>query len=358
MIWALLTGMVIHAQAASSPPAEPRPANRYLLVVESSRAMQRRSEGVASAVQRLLGSALSGQIHPGDSLGVWTFNKQLATGQVPLQEWPRQGAPKLAGAIAGFVRDLKYEKDADFAVLKPELRAIAAESEFITVILFSSGQNHISGTPFDAEVNLYFDTWKTEQAGKRMPFVTLLRAAAGKITHYSVTAFPWELELPPLPAALTNPPPKIKPVPVVVAPEKPRITNMLAPLIVSGKKPDPEPAMVAANIPSVVPAPTSAVSSNPPTAPGPVPVAAPTTAIDTIPAPEPAASVSEPPVAPGPSEPSPEVPVRSRRPAWIIGALVGVAILALIVGAWLVMRSRSRPRESLITSSLDREQEP
>src|SRR5436309_11473548 len=45
--------------------------NRYLFVVETSRAMQGRARGIFNAVKQALDSGLSGKIRQGDTVGIW-----------------------------------------------------------------------------------------------------------------------------------------------------------------------------------------------------------------------------------------------------------------------------------------------
>src|SRR5438874_5507768 len=56
--------------------------NRFLLVVETSSVMERRIEATLKVVQGLLASGMNGQIHKGDTLGIWTFNDELHAGIV------------------------------------------------------------------------------------------------------------------------------------------------------------------------------------------------------------------------------------------------------------------------------------
>src|SRR5215472_13613637 len=75
----LLTGQ-------TNTPAVTYPANRYLLVVETSNAMRRRADAMAQSVRDLFASAVASQARRGDSLGVWTFNEDVYTGLLPLQQ--------------------------------------------------------------------------------------------------------------------------------------------------------------------------------------------------------------------------------------------------------------------------------
>src|SRR3954454_9621630 len=68
--------------------AKPKlPSNRYLLVVDTSHSMGRRSEATLRTVYSLFQYGMRGQIHSGDSVGLWTYNEEVYTGRFPLQTW-------------------------------------------------------------------------------------------------------------------------------------------------------------------------------------------------------------------------------------------------------------------------------
>src|SRR5437899_2485902 len=66
--------------AAQQPSSGPTPGNRYLVIVETSKAMKSRVEGVVQVAQDLIASGMDGQLQQGDTLGVWTLNNDLHTG--------------------------------------------------------------------------------------------------------------------------------------------------------------------------------------------------------------------------------------------------------------------------------------
>src|SRR5262245_2897703 len=84
-------------RSQTNPASGQFPVNRYLLVVETSRNMQRRMEGAVRAVQDLVGSGMHGQMHRDDSLGVWTFNESLYTGRLPVQNWSSDARRAITG---------------------------------------------------------------------------------------------------------------------------------------------------------------------------------------------------------------------------------------------------------------------
>jgi hypothetical protein len=232
----------IHAQTNSA--SADLPANRYLLIVETSRSMQRRSEGTVRAVSNLIGSRMRGQLRLNDTIGVWTFNDTLYTGKLALQDWSEGERSAIAGKIVSFLEEQPYEKQGQLDKVLPALLRVVKNSEFITVILISEGAQDFQGTPFDQQINLSYKQWSAQQQQAHMPFVTVLRARRGQFTNYSVTPAPWPVDMPPLPVDLVRP--KTPPGPPVASARRPDPPPMAPPLIISGKKPEPAP-VVATN---------------------------------------------------------------------------------------------------------------
>jgi len=237
-----------------------RPAvngNRYLLIVETSGPMARRSDATLKVVQGLFASGMNGQIQKGDTLGVWTFNDELHAGVFPLQRWVSETEKGVIGRTLKFLKEQSFEHEPNLEKLMPVLARVIKGSESIVVILVSSGSKSIHGTPFDSRINQSFNLWKDQQQKAKMPIITVLRGNAGKIVDYSMTAAPWPVEIPaPKTEAqfvdLTPPAaPPAKPVAKPVATNAPAVTpstasaasnaspsKAVAPLIFSGPNHD------------------------------------------------------------------------------------------------------------------------
>jgi hypothetical protein len=269
-------------------------SSRFLLIVETSRTMSHRSDATLKTVGSLLYSGFSHQIKQGDTLGVWTYNQQLYTGRMPLQRWSTPLQHELIGGTLNFLKTQKYEKQPVFSSVRPALDKVIKDSEFITVILISSGEDPISGTPFDDKINELYKNWKGDQEKERMPFITVLRAKRGTITSYVAVPVPWQVEIPPWPAE-TN----AAPVVMAASPAKTQPPPAQA-LIFTGKKPKPPETT---NSSETVAAPPE---STPPTA-----TPAPAPAVD-VPA---ESRASEPSHVPekAPIAPSPETSVIEQR---------------------------------------------
>jgi hypothetical protein len=197
--------------------------------------MRARTEGALQVVRDLLNSSMKGQLRRGDTIGLWTFSDDLRAGVFPLQSWAPENQKAITGKVVEFVQSCNFQ----FAprldkVLGPMQRVIGG-SQFITVILITSGEGSFRDTPFDQKINETYNLWRKQQQELKMPFITVLRGQGGKVTDFSVSAAPWQAELPPLPPEFLAP---IPPKPPVAAAPKTTPTVPGA-LIFTGKKSEP-----------------------------------------------------------------------------------------------------------------------
>ncbi len=249
----LLAGCAFAFVNAASAQTNSVPSNRWLFVVDTSRGMQRRADAARQIAASLVDSGMHGQMRSGDSIGLWTFNDTLHSGQFPLQEWKPGDSRAIAQRVFDFLKSQKNEKDSRLEKIMPEMNQVIAASEFITVILISEGSTEIHGTPFDAKINSSYQAWRDQQEKSAMPFVTLLRARDGKIAQYVVNTPPFPLELPALPEELLKPR-VTKPAVAEVEKPEPAQPRVVPPLILSGKKKEPPvetPAPVVVQPPAV-----------------------------------------------------------------------------------------------------------
>ncbi len=264
------------------PPAGP--SNRYLLVVETSRAMERRAEGLMQALGDLLAGGIGGQIHAGDTLGLWTFNEELYAGKLPLQQWTPQGRQTVMNRVLSFIRDQKFEKQSRLTMVMPQLGNLVKDSPYITIILFSTGEENIQGTPFDERINQLYKSWRDEQQKARMPLLTILRAKGGKLTDYAVSPPPWTVEMPPLPAELQKPATTATKSETIVPKSQPA-----TPPTVAGKKTLPEKVETPKSEPAAVKTEPALPAPTPPKAEL-IQLAVPQPTANLVPAPSPPAS--------------------------------------------------------------------
>ena len=200
----LLTVVSLQAQSQTNAPSTSS-EERVLLVVETSAAMQKRTENVQKLVGEMFSSGLGGDMRSGDSVGMWTFNVELRTGQFPLKRWTKPTRQRVAVEMVQFLQQVRNEKTAHLAVIWETLTNIVSRSERITVVIISSGSEAITGTPFDESIAQNFLKNEETQRKAKMPFVTILRAYRGAFVNFSVNLPPWPMELPEYPREARRP---------------------------------------------------------------------------------------------------------------------------------------------------------
>ncbi|MGD0615038.1 MAG: hypothetical protein ABSA69_06305 [Verrucomicrobiota bacterium] len=346
-LWSFLIA-ALFLGAASSPwasaqtnTAKPALSNRWLFVVETSKHMEPRARAAGQTAASLVWSGANGQMRPGDTLGIWTFNDDVYAGRFPLQIWSPGTRQETSAQMFQFLNAQKFEKDSRLDNALGKMLRIIRNSDYITVVLVSDGSKKIHGTPFDDQINRTYRSWSKEQEKALIPFVTVLRAEHGRITHYAVAMPPWPIEMPPLPAALTQ-------VAAVTPPaEHPPIAapRIVPSLIVHGTESKPAAAQSPGTDASTPQPPAVAVNALP------VQARAPATA--------PAAAVTAPGAAP--IHPATTVAtaaqggILSRGSLWVASAALMVLVFGVVI--LLMRKSRSTPRISVVTRSLDRRDE-
>lgn len=340
MLAALCVGMLL----TSTAPAQPvtgAVSGRYLLIFDTSSAMKARVPATQYTVERLLFSMMNGQLHPGDTIGVWTFDRKLRAGEFPLHHWLPQNAALIASNITNFVERQHYSKSTRFDAIMPAVNNLVRSSERLTVLIFCDGEEEIKGTPFDGAINSVFKQNERALRKADQAFIVVLRSQLGQYIGYTVNSsaigvnFP---DFPPLPSpppvapVKTNSPPPPPPTPVVKTPPLVIIgtnvgTNLLPPLPAKSVLSNPPPAKVESNPPPVesLLSPTNARPTN----------AAPPKVAETHTN------------APGPAEQNSGL---SRNGALRIGAVLLAAVVVVIIFA--LIRSRKRSRGSLISRSM------
>jgi hypothetical protein len=222
----------------------------------------------------MLALSLSGRLHSGDDIGVWTFDHEMRTGEFPLQSWSPDNAAKFASNLKTFLGKQRYANGTTFDALQPLLNQVVRSSERLTVLIFCDGQNEISWTPYDTGINQLFQQRQAERKKSNEPFVLVLRSQRGEFTG-CVVGFPPDAinvpDFPPLPAPAPTPLPAPTNQPAV-APVVPTPSLIIIGTKVGTNLPPPEPTpapvtnvvvIVVTNPPPVVMALTNAVAIAP-----------------------------------------------------------------------------------------------
>ncbi len=350
-IFAVLLAGIILAPAARAQSAAPNVNGRFLLIFDTSSDMKRCLPAVQEALNDMLAAGTNGQLHSGDSIGVWTFDQELHAGQFPLQHWEADSAGMIASNINAFVGKQRYTKTTRFEALLPSLNQIMERSERLTVLLFCDGQGEIHGTPYDVGINQTFQQRRTERQKARLPIVVGLRSQRGQYAGCMVSFPPQPVSLPafpPLPEAVHEPPkaadaltPRSSAPPLIIVGTT--ITNHVPP---PAPKPPPVPKPALTNPPPMVitstPTPVVANEVKPP-------AVEPFTQTSAIPAQSPIAAA--PLATTNAITPPPESPGIGRK-----GALaIGVAFLAGGLTVFMFRRTRKTGGDNPGDHSLKKE---
>ncbi|HEV2329959.1 MAG TPA: hypothetical protein VGY56_14355 [Verrucomicrobiae bacterium] len=370
---ALLAGPgVISPVRAQS--GERRVENRLLLIFDTSSAMKKRVPDEIKAINALFEITLNGRLRYGDSIGVWTFSRDLHLGQFPQQEWTEDKVNTLPPELAAFLKKQHYSKDTRFDALIPMLNEVVRTSPRLTTVIFCDGEGHVSGIPGADSINTNFKGHQRDMEKARMPFVIVLRSQFGKYVGCTISS----AESVTLPQFPPLPPPPAAPAPVQAPPQPPAPVGK--PLIVIGTHTETNPTTTTTpplqQTAPAIPAPVKSVPALPikPNVPAaPVPPAV---------SPAPSVPISEtnvtpiPPLA-GPMRElrnatvvPPQATVRPPPPAaaqamppdsagtstdGLIAAGVGLFIVAIAILLFILRRSRGRNSASLITESLEKD---
>lgn len=186
--------------------------DRFLFIFDTSDEMKSRVKEVQTEINGLLATSMAGELHEGDSIGVWTFNQKLHTGEFPLLDWQPQNAARTAKTINQFVEKQSYNGKTDFSVLQPMLKQVMRSSPKLTVLIFCDGEGSVGWTPYDKGINDVFKTRWEEQKNSHQPFVLVARTQFGKYDGCTVNFppgmvnFPVFVEAPP--SGSSNKPPQ------------------------------------------------------------------------------------------------------------------------------------------------------
>jgi hypothetical protein len=186
----LCLGLVCFAVA--SPPQE----RRWLLAIETSESMEPRKQGLYDTLENLFRSGFDRRLQPGDSIGVWTFNQEVLTGQFPLQTWSTDQGPRINQQLRAFLETRSFQRLGNPSAAVALATEVARRSAHFSLILICTGQEPISGTPFDSLINAALRDMRRTQRRTRQPVLVVLRSEHGQWIDYTVGQPPWPVQIP------------------------------------------------------------------------------------------------------------------------------------------------------------------
>ncbi|HTR42161.1 MAG TPA: hypothetical protein VMH87_11155 [Pseudomonadales bacterium] len=362
---------VLRAQAPVAPGE-----TRVLIIFDTSSAMKKRLPNEVKAIKQLFALALAERLQNGDTIGIWTFDSDVHTGEYPLQYWQVQNITPIASSVISFVQSEHYGKTTSFDKLTPLISHVISTSPRILVIIFCDGDGQFKGTPFDMSVNAAFKEHQNDMRKAREPFVIALQGENGQYNGSTISSAE-EMNIPhfsprgPSPQFPTEgapvsqaPPPAPAPQPLIIighpatnAPPPPPTQD----IIIKGTPPvtTPAPAPPAGSVQTnAVPQANSLPESKLPetnSAP-PVVVSAPATntvvSSAVVSPPEPPAPTPVPTPAVTPAAPPISITMPAETSKAALFVIAGGILIVAGVPLWVILGRSRRQATSLITESL------
>lgn len=210
----LLWALAVSAPAAPGKKVQTLPApdgQRFLFIIDTSSSMDRLRTATETIVHSLISSGVGRQMWPGDTFGIWTFNKETST-EFPMQVWDARNSSQLGTVVAAYLSERPHEKSSNVKQMVTSLSSVVQSVSNLNVLILSDGSSPMAGTPFDTEINAHYKTRRKERSQAKAPFITTLVVRGGWIVNGSVTVAGEPINLPgrPMPEVAQA---KVTPVP-------------------------------------------------------------------------------------------------------------------------------------------------
>ena len=374
--------------------AEPAGSGRWLLIFDTSASMKKLQPETVAAAKELFTTSAEGQLQPGDSMAIWTVNRQVASQFSPFT-WSPDQCNTAVSNLAVFLQKQPFATPSQLATLRMPLNSVVAGSRQLTAVIFTDGQSDLGGTPYDEGINQTFRDQRAQAPKSSQLLMLVLRSDRGKFVGCTMNYPPGAISLPPFPPqpVITNKPVEVVSQPAPEEPARPLTSLVIVGNNVStnGSQPVPSftpksvvviatnpapatPVKVASATPilPVVTNPPVAVTNRPPAMATHSPALSAksaltsppaTTGVKTTPPPVSAvASMPLPTAATNSSQTNPLLSTAIKKPSpppsrTIFWVLAGGGVL-ILAGVVVFFATRRAPQSSLISASMDDEKQP
>jgi len=251
--WIGLIGLACLAATngpTEAPPANLAGGNRFLFVVETSAATARLEHGGRQAVFDLIFTGIAGQMKPGDTFGLWTFNDKVSAGVYPMQLWEPDNNMELATQVGQFLKMQKYQNKARLDLAVKQIIPVLRTVKDLNILIVSDPATRLPDDPLEQGYKADNSKLAARARQSKQPLVTTLVVRNGAISNVVLTVGSEPIRLPPLAFAAATP---VTRAPAGVAKAaSPRSTR--APIIM--KRSEPTNTVAAATPPSAIASPS------------------------------------------------------------------------------------------------------
>jgi hypothetical protein len=192
---ALFIGLCASVIAAPETAAPAKQEGRYLFLIETSQAMDANKAALRKSIRSIIESGLSGQMKYGDTIGLWTYNDKFNS-DFPMVVWQSEQVQDVEGAVDFWMSKQKFVHRPDVSKALPLLQKIVKASQKLTIIWMTTGNDRLTGLPFDIEINELQKEFRDGFRKQHIPFVTLLAVRDGVLKDFTVNPGDAKLRLP------------------------------------------------------------------------------------------------------------------------------------------------------------------
>lgn len=179
IIIALMTSFL-----ASEARAADRPQHNFLIIVDSSISMAPHKETAIKWLKEIVAKRFDGQIEPGDSIDVWTYDTESNLRGFPPQIWQPAQATKIADEAATYLENYRFKGRSDFKRVAEDLAMLVPHTKNLLIVVITDGEEPFSGFSLDLEVNGYLSN-RNKLGPSKGPLMISLAAIDGALRTWT-----------------------------------------------------------------------------------------------------------------------------------------------------------------------------
>lgn len=175
-------------EATTLPPSAPPPAGaKFLLVVDTSAAMNQFEHSGRQVVFDLIYTGISNQMQNADTFGVWTFSEQVNAGGFPMQFWTSAKSLELASQTGVFLKNERYKGKARLELAIAKALTLVKTVKDVNVLIVTSGEASLGMSELEVKLRDAYQRKGQQAREKNLPVVLAFSSTEGEIAMAGVT---------------------------------------------------------------------------------------------------------------------------------------------------------------------------
>jgi len=173
-------------------------SNRFLFIIDVSAGMKQLQEPAREALFDLIYSGARGQMTNGDTFGVWLAGASNDTSG-SVETWKHKYAVELASRAALRVKDHGFQGKSSLATALADVTRVIRSVGDVSVVIVTSGETPLAGTPFDAEINARIKEILPDMTAAKATVNIVLAAQDAQFVAWSINSPDFLIQFPNLP---------------------------------------------------------------------------------------------------------------------------------------------------------------